>query len=107
MISASLAELANHLWQSSLFALAIGAATLFFRRNRASIRHALWLVASLKFLVPFSLLAALGARIHASSPWPFGAYDESGSIASSSLTSPLISTLHDVAAPLTSSGPAF
>ncbi len=51
-----------HVWQSTLFAAAIGLATLAFRRNGAAIRHALWLAASVKFLVPFAALAALGAR---------------------------------------------
>jgi bla regulator protein blaR1 len=51
-----------HLWQSTLFAAAIGLTTLAFRRNAAAIRHALWFVASLKFLVPFAALAALGAK---------------------------------------------
>jgi beta-lactamase regulating signal transducer with metallopeptidase domain len=107
MISPSLAEVANHVWQSTLFAAAIGVVTLFFQRNRASIRHALWLVASLKFLVPFALLAALGAGIQASVAWHFGVHDDRGSTASSSPMSPLISTLHDIAAPLTSPDSAF
>ena len=34
----------THIWQSTLFAAAIGVATLAFRRNAAAIRHALWLV---------------------------------------------------------------
>jgi len=55
-----IAAILNHLWQSSLFALAVGSLTLLFRNNGASIRHGLWLVASVKFLLPFSLLATLG-----------------------------------------------
>src|ERR1700751_138532 len=54
------AALLNHLWQSSLVAGAIWALTLLFRNNGAGVRHGLWLVASLKFLLPFSLLAAIG-----------------------------------------------
>jgi len=54
------ATILNHLWQSSVFAVAIWALNLLFRNNGASIRHGLWLVASVKFLLPFSLLAALG-----------------------------------------------
>ena len=46
---------------STLFALVIGLATLMLRRNHAAIRHALWMVASFKFLVPFALLMAVGA----------------------------------------------
>jgi uncharacterized protein (TIGR03435 family) len=55
--------LGNHLWQSTLFALAVGLLTLALRSNRASVRHLLWLAASIKFLVPFSLLVALGTRL--------------------------------------------
>lgn len=52
----------NHLWQSTIFAVAMALLTLVFRRNRANIRYALWLAASLKFLVPFSLLVAVGSH---------------------------------------------
>jgi uncharacterized protein (TIGR03435 family) len=55
--------LANHLWQSTLFAGAMGLLALFLRRNSAALRHGLWLAASVKFLVPFSLLIALGGRM--------------------------------------------
>jgi bla regulator protein BlaR1 len=60
--------LVNHLWQSTLFALVVGCFTMLLRRNSARIRCLLWLSASLKFLVPFALLTAVGARI----PWPLG-----------------------------------
>jgi bla regulator protein blaR1 len=52
--------LLNHLWQSSWFAVAMGGLTLLFRRNQARIRFGLWLAASIKFLIPFSLLVVLG-----------------------------------------------
>jgi bla regulator protein blaR1 len=54
---------ANHLWQSTLFALLAAILTLAFKKNQARIRHGLWLAASLKFLVPFSLLMSLGRRL--------------------------------------------
>lgn len=54
---------ANHLWQSTLFLLAAGALTLAFRRDRASVRFGIFLAASLKFLIPFSLLSCLGAQL--------------------------------------------
>ncbi len=54
---------ANHIWQSTLFAVAAGLLTLAVRKDRAAVRYSLWLAASLKFLVPFSLLIALGARL--------------------------------------------
>jgi beta-lactamase regulating signal transducer with metallopeptidase domain len=53
-------ELANHLWQSTLFALAAGLLTFAFRGNRAQIRYWLWFSASFKFFVPFAPLMSLG-----------------------------------------------
>jgi bla regulator protein BlaR1 len=55
--------LGNHLWQSTLFACAAALLTLAFRNNHARTRHALWLAASLKFLVPFSFLSNLGSYL--------------------------------------------
>jgi bla regulator protein blaR1 len=55
--------LANHLWQSTLFALVAAILTLALRRNQARIRYHLWLAASLKFLLPFSLLISLGGHL--------------------------------------------
>ena len=63
MIPESLSPFANHLWQSTLFALAAGLLTLMLRKNRAAIRHGVWLAASVKFLVPFSLLISLGQSV--------------------------------------------
>lgn len=58
--------LGNHLWQSTLFAFALWLITLLWRKNQARTRYWLWLAASLKFLVPFSLLIGLGSRLGAS-----------------------------------------
>ena len=55
--------LGNHLWQSTLFAMAMWLLTLRWRKNQAQARYWLWMAASLKFLVPFSLLIALGGRM--------------------------------------------
>jgi hypothetical protein len=46
-----------------LFAALAAGLALILRNNRAQTRYALWLAASVKFLVPFSLLFAIGARI--------------------------------------------
>jgi len=54
---------ANHLWHSTLFAIAAGLLTLFLRKHHARARHWLWLAASLKFLLPFSLLVSIGSRL--------------------------------------------
>ena len=53
----------DHLWQSTLFAMLAGLAALALRRHRASIRFCVWFAASLKFLIPFSLVAALGRAL--------------------------------------------
>ena len=53
--------LIDHLWQSTLFGAAIWSITLALRSNAAAVRHGLWLLASIKFLVPFSALYLAGA----------------------------------------------
>lgn len=62
--------LLDHLWQSSLFALAVGVLTLAFRRITAGVRFWLWFAASVKFLVPFALLSQLGERLGQLVPAP-------------------------------------
>jgi bla regulator protein blaR1 len=57
------APIANHLWQSTLFAGVAGLLTLALRKNRAQARYALWLVASAKFLIPFALLIGAGSQL--------------------------------------------
>ena len=68
MNSANVIALANHLWQSTLFAVVVSCLTLLLRKNGARIRCLMWQAASVKFLVPFALLMAVGSHI----PWPFG-----------------------------------
>jgi bla regulator protein blaR1 len=58
-----MSALGDHLWQSTLFALAAGLLTLVLHGNRASDRYRLWLAASLKFLLPFSVLAGVGRHL--------------------------------------------
>jgi bla regulator protein blaR1 len=55
--------LGNHIWQSTLFAVLIGFLTLVLRKNHARVRYWLWLAASVKFLIPFSLLVAIGKNL--------------------------------------------
>jgi beta-lactamase regulating signal transducer with metallopeptidase domain len=57
--------LANHLWQSTLFAGVAALLTLALRRNHAAARYSLWMAASVKFLIPFALLVRAGSLI----PW--------------------------------------
>jgi len=52
--------LLNHLWQSTVFALAAALLTLAFRKNGAKVRFLIWLAASVKFLIPFSLFVWVG-----------------------------------------------
>ena len=57
------AGLANHLWQSTIVALIAGGLALILRRAPARDRYWLWLAASAKFLIPFSLLVSVGNRL--------------------------------------------
>ena len=56
------AALLSHLWQSTALALLAWLLTIALRRNSARVRYAIWFVASIKFLLPFQLLASIGAR---------------------------------------------
>jgi beta-lactamase regulating signal transducer with metallopeptidase domain len=53
-------EILDHLWQSTLFAGLAALVTLLFQNQGARVRFWLWFAASVKFLVPFAALAALG-----------------------------------------------
>jgi TonB family protein len=57
------ATLINHLWQSTVFAALAGLIVLALGRHGAHVRYWVWFAASVKFLVPFSALAALGRAI--------------------------------------------
>ena len=61
-----LSELANHLWQTTVFVGIVAVITRAMRGNRACVRHAMWLAASVKFAVPLSLLVAAGSVFE----WP-------------------------------------
>ena len=56
-------EILNHLVQSTVFAAVCALLTLALRNNRAHVRYALWIAASLKFLLPFVALIALGRTL--------------------------------------------
>src|ERR1700693_4039575 len=58
-----LLPIANHLWQSTVFAGIAGLLTLALRRNQARVRQWVWLSSSCKFLIPLSGLIALGGDI--------------------------------------------
>ena len=65
-----IAALADHLWQSTLLAGAAGLLTLMLRHNGARARFWLWFAASLKFLLPFTLLAMAGEKLAQLLPVP-------------------------------------
>src|ERR1035437_10788884 len=54
---------ANHLWQSTAFAAVAVLLAFALRANHARARYWLWLAASVKFLIPFSVLAAIGSGL--------------------------------------------
>src|SRR5580698_7736406 len=56
-------EVFNHLWQSTAFAAAVALAGVALRRNSPRLLYWLWLAASIKFLIPFSLLVSTGGRL--------------------------------------------
>lgn len=57
-----------HLWQSTLFVGVAWLATKALGSNRATVRYRIWLAASLKFMVPLSLLVALGRQFEWRAP---------------------------------------
>lgn len=63
MLSAMAPALGKHLWQSTVFALAVALLVLMMRKHQARVRYWLWMAASMKFLLPFSLLVAIGGRL--------------------------------------------
>jgi hypothetical protein len=48
------AALGNHLWQSTLCLVVAGLLAQVLRKNPARIRHAVWLAASVKLILPWS-----------------------------------------------------
>src|ERR1022692_1490347 len=58
--------IANHVWQSTVFGGVAALLALALRDNHARTRYGLWLIASVKFLIPFSLLLAVGSHLD----WP-------------------------------------
>src|SRR5262249_30878671 len=63
-----IAQVFAHLGQSTLLAGMVGLFALILRKNQARIRFWLWFAASVKFLVPFSLLVSLGSQFEWRTP---------------------------------------
>jgi bla regulator protein BlaR1 len=92
VIPSQLQAVANHLWQSTVFAAVAGLMTLALRKNRAAARYWLWLAASVKFLVPFSVLAMVGGRFGRQEP--------------ARIMQPIATAIEHVSLPFTASSPA-
>lgn len=60
MSSDYLFSVANHLWQSTLVAALASVLALTLRNNSARIRYWIWFAATMKFLIPFSMLISMG-----------------------------------------------
>jgi uncharacterized protein (TIGR03435 family) len=54
---------ANHLWQSTAFAVVAWGVALALRKNQARARYWVWMAASVKFVAPFALLMGLGGML--------------------------------------------
>ena len=55
-----IAELVNHLWQSTAVVALAWFLALALRQNQARVRYWIWCATSAKFLLPFSLLTSVG-----------------------------------------------
>jgi uncharacterized protein (TIGR03435 family) len=60
----------NHLWQSTIVAAIAALLSLALRKNSAQVRHWLWMCASLKFIVPISLIITAGSALRPAAPQP-------------------------------------
>jgi bla regulator protein blaR1 len=60
--------LMNHLWQSTVVVFIAWLLTLALRNHRAAMRYWVWLAASMKFFLPFSLLIAAGELMRPAVP---------------------------------------
>jgi TonB family protein len=92
MTESALRLAADHLWQSSLVIMGAAVLVLLGRRWPASWRHAIWLASSIKFLVPFAVLVAIGGAI------PLPAVDDPGAPSA-------LSTVLAIGAPFSASQP--
>ncbi len=56
-----IAAIANHLWHCTLFAILAALITVLLRSYQAKVRYWVWFSASVKFIIPFSVLMSFGA----------------------------------------------
>ncbi len=64
------AALFNHLWQSTVVTLIAWLLARMLRSNQARTRYWVWMIASVKFLLPFSLLIAAGESLRSTLSTP-------------------------------------
>jgi uncharacterized protein (TIGR03435 family) len=64
------ATLVNHLWQSTVVVGAAWALAFALRSNHARTRYWVWMIVSVKFLVPFSLFVAAGEWLRSTTAHP-------------------------------------
>jgi len=62
--------LVYHLWQSTVVAAIAWLLALTLRNNHARTRHWVWMIASMKFLIPFSLFIASGKALRPAAAIP-------------------------------------
>src|SRR5690606_31062970 len=60
-----LTAIIEHLWQSTVIAAGAAVLALALRNRGAHVRYWVWFGASMKFLIPFALLVAIGQQIGA------------------------------------------
>lgn len=95
--------LGDHLWQSTLFAAVVTLLALALRRDHAQVRYGLWLAASIKFLIPFALLASLGDAVALRTPLQI---DQPAVVRALDLVSQPFSRATPIDAPATVADPA-
>ena len=98
-----IAALTNHLWQSTVFVLAAALVAAALRKNGAHIRHRIWVVASLKFLVPFSVLMSLGSALPIFRPSTAGAAPDTVTVIDAGINPPRV--IGEIAVPNSVIGP--
>ena len=91
----------NHLWQSTLAMMVAWLLTLILRNNQARTRYWIWMAASLKLLIPFSLLAAIGGWLGPASVHPVESQQLTSTIIE--MARPFVRSPHSSAGPGTAS----
>lgn len=71
-------RVADHLWQATLFALVVLAASFALKRGPARVRHTFWVLASAKFIVPAALFVFLAEQARGASLSLFNAAPSTG-----------------------------